>query len=295
MSEHDGATDRDSVPVEWRRLNAERVRPPLLRRVPYVECKLEHPTIEPTGVDEGFFPDAVPYPLEGSDRVFYWRPALTADSAIGGPWELACATTVALGGRTSLPAQPPAVTAAEEGGVSLVVDGTVGGDSTTVSLESYAAPAVELAAVSDAALDLVIDDRRERVGVGDRRRIRLAEQTVRPLAADREPTTVRPELVVRYPGRRELHHPAPAADYRLFPSFGLDLTTVPRPLSVPTAAGELDDDALAACLGVDLAERPYPERLLWQAFAYTAFDPHSNRVPELTQLRTGHLVLATPE
>lgn len=104
-------------------------------------------------------------------------------------------------------------------------------------------------------------------------------------------TTVTPELVVRYPGSRELHHPAPGADYRLFPSFGLELDDLPDPVPVPTTAGELDDAALATALGVDLSERPYPERVLWQAFAYTAFDPHSETTPELAQLEDGHLVV----
>jgi hypothetical protein len=31
--------------------------------------------------------------------------------------------------------------------------------------------------------------------------------------------------------------------------------------------------------------------VLWQAFAYTAFDPHADATPELAQLETGHLVL----
>lgn len=64
------------------------------------------------------------------------------------------------------------------------------------------------------------------------------------------------------------------------------------PLAVPTANGELDHEALAASLGVDLSARPYPERVLWQAFAYTAFDPHADSVPELWQFPTGHLALS---
>lgn len=33
--------------------------------------------------------------------------------------------------------------------------------------------------------------------------------------------------------------------------------------SASTTAGELDDGELATKLGVDLAERPYPEQVLW--------------------------------
>lgn len=126
---------------------------------------------------------------------------------------------------------------------------------------------------------------------GKRRRIRLSEQRVEPAGRDEGRTTATPELVVRYPGRRELHHPAPGAAYRLFPSFGLDLDAVPNPVSVPTAAGELNDVALADELGVDLSRRPYPERVLWRAFAFTTFDPHGDTPRELTQLETGHIVL----
>jgi hypothetical protein len=59
---------------------------------------------------------------------------------------------------------------------------------------------------------------------------------------------------------------------------------------VPTTAGELDDAALATAVGVELSARPYPERALWQAFAYTAFDPHADAAPALAQLPDGRIV-----
>jgi hypothetical protein len=54
---------------------------------------------------------------------------------------------------------------------------------------------------------------------------------------------------------------------------------------------ELDDTALATQLGVDLSQRPYPERILWQAFTHTAFGRHTDAVPEVSRLGTNHLVL----
>lgn len=152
-------------------------------------------------------------------------------------------------------------------------------------------PALSIDSQSGTEIDLTVNETGYSVSVGERRRIRLAEQCVQPTDEDSEPTTVTPELVVRYPGRRELHHPARGGTYRLFPSFDLELDEVPNPLPIPTTADELDDTALATRLGVDLSRRPYPERVLWQAFAYTAFDPHTDATPELTQLDMGHIVL----
>ncbi|WP_199722779.1 hypothetical protein [Haloplanus aerogenes] len=144
---------------------------------------------------------------------------------------------------------------------------------------------------TETAIALTVAGSEYTIATGERRRIRLSEQRVEPAEHEGGPTTVTPELVVRYPGRRELHHPAMDTDYRLFPSFGLDLDTLPNPISVPTEAGELDDGALADELGVHRSDRPYPERVLWQAFAYTTFDPRDDTPPELTQLETGHIVL----
>ncbi|MFC6729124.1 hypothetical protein ACFQDG_10775, partial [Natronoarchaeum mannanilyticum] len=113
--------------------------------------------------------------------------------------------------------------------------------------------------------------------------------------ADGGHVSVTPELAVRFPGERELHHPASGGGYRLFPSFGLELAAVPSPVPSPTANGELDHATLAASLGVDLSGRPYPERVLWQAFAYEAFDPHADAARRLAQFPDGHVALLSTE
>ncbi|WP_135365677.1 hypothetical protein [Halosimplex halophilum] len=283
------SADGDRVPVEWRRVSLDGAPSPVVRRVPYLELKLEHPDLEPTGRGDRFFPDAVPYELDGRPRVFYWRPALDASTCPDG-WVAACATTHGLAGFGSLPTAPPPLVSGHGEATVVVVDGAVGGDATTARVRSYDPPAVRVDAVTESAVELTVAGAVREVPVGERRRFELAEQRVEPADVDGE-TAVAPELVVRYPGRRELHHPVPGTDSRVFPSFGLDLDDLSNPLPVPTAAGELDDAALATAVGVDLSERPYPERALWQAFAYTAFDPHADAAPTLGQLPDGRIVL----
>lgn len=286
-------TAGDSAVLEWRRMEPDAVSPPVVERVPYLELKLQHPALEPTGYADQFFPDAIPYELGGTSRAFYWRPSLASAAISPDDWRLACATTHELAGIASLPASGPALTTEDGANVTVVVGGTVAGDATTAHLQSYAPPSISIEAVSDSTVELAVDGTTHHVAAGDRRRLLLADQSVDPVGAETTQATVTPELVARYPGRREVHHPAPGSTYRLFPSFGLEIGEISNPLCVPTTAGELDDGALATALGVDLAERPYPERVLWQAFAYTAFDPHSEVVPELTQRPTGHIVLRT--
>ncbi|MFB6195272.1 MAG: hypothetical protein ABEI80_03810 [Haloplanus sp.] len=283
-------TDGESTTVEWRLASPDAVSAPITRTVPYLELKLEHPDLEPGGYGDRFFPDIVPYELDGTRRVFYWRPALTPGSDEPSDWTLSCATTHGLAGFDGLPAGGPTLVSDGATGTMVVVEGTIGGDATMRRVRSYAVPDVRIVGLSAAAAELRVAGTDYRIPSGGRRRIRLAERRVEPLDGG-EGTTVTPELVVRYPGRRELHHPAPGATYRVFPSFGLDLAEVPNPLPIPTATDQLDDAALAANLGVDLSRRPYPERVLWQAFAYTAFDPRAEATPELTQLHSGHIVL----
>lgn len=281
------------VPVEWRRAPVDAVATPILRQQPYVEIKLEHPTLDPDSHGERFFPDVVPYELDGTSRIFYWRPSLVAATGDPNSWRLTCATTHDLTGFHSIPAEGPPILTESGSTTALVVDGTVGGDTTTCHVRSYSVPDVSIEGLYPSDIELVVDGAKYTVSTGERRRIRLDDRRVEPVGEDASPTTVTPELVVRYPGQRELHHPARGASYRLFPSFGLDLATVQNPLPVPTVADELDHSALAEDVGVDLTARPYPERVLWQAFAYTAFDPHAGAVPELTQLGSGHIVLST--
>lgn len=287
----DGSTDENRETVEWRSLSADEVSSPIVQRLPYLELKLEHPGLDPSGFGNRFFPDAVPYELDGTRRVFYWRPALRSTAGDADDWELAIATTDELAGIGSLPATAPQLTGQNGNETLVVVDGTVAGESTTRRVWSYTVPQVSIGSLADSKIALTVDGTEYSVPVGERRRIQLAEQRVEPVSEDHESRMVTPELVARYPGRRELHHPSPNGAYRLFPSFGLNLEELPNPLPVPSAAGELDDTALAEQLGVDLAQRPYPERVLWQAFAHTAFGQHSETTPELTQSETRHIIL----
>lgn len=291
MTDETTAGDDTRTTVEWQLVPPRAVPSPIVQRLPYLELKLEHPDLDPTGCGNRFFPDAVPYELGETPRVFYWRPALAPSSGEPRDWRLACATTHELAGIGSLPADVPRLVTERASGTTLLVDGTVGGDATTNRVTSYAVPDVSVDCRSDSTVELTVDGTEYGMSAGERRRIRLGERRVEPVDADGGSTTTAPELVVRFPGRRELHHPARGATYRLFPSFDLDLDEVPDPLPVPTAAEELDHAALATELGIDLSRRPYPERVLWQALAYTAFDPHADAPPELTQLATGHVVL----
>lgn len=277
--------------VGWRAVPPETVSAPLVKRLPYLEVKLEHPELEPTGHGERFFPDVVPYELDGTPRVFYWRPALAPTADDPDDWKLACATTHELTGFDALPTERPSLVTREGDGTMLVVSGTIGGETTMRHVESYTAPTLSIDTCSDSEVEVTVAGVEYSVSNGQRRRIRLDERRVDPSDADDDPVTAVPELVVRYPSLRELHHPAPEATYRLFPSFGIELDEIPHPLSVPTAGDEIDDDRLAAQLGVDLSQRPYPERVLWQAFVYTAFNPHSDVTPTMTQLESGHFVL----
>lgn len=187
-------------------------------------------------------------------------------------WRGVCATTSQLRPvRYQSSVVPDALVSGSDGGVELAVDGTIGGDTTVAVVESYTVPAVGIGELSPTSLSVSIDGNRHEFEPGTRTHLQLPARHVRPVESG--PRTITPELHVRFPDERELHHPALGAECRLFPSFGLDLGRIPDPVAVPTANGELNHEALAERLGVDLAARPYPERVLWQAFAYTVFDP----------------------
>lgn len=290
------AGETETATVEWRRLSPDGIAPPIVETVPSLELKLEHPDLEATGRREQFFPDAVPYDLDGERRVFYWRPALVAGAtgAESSTWRLACATTHGLAGITDFPAAPPALASEEEGEegeiVHAVVGGTVAGDATTAGLSAYDLPRVRIEDVSSDSVDLAVGDRSVTVAAGLRRTLDLEPRRV-TLADRHAETTTEPTLSVRFPGERTLHHPALGASYRYFPSFGIDLDPVASPLTVPTTVGELDHEALAEQLGVDLSARPYPERVLWHAFAHAAFDPHAAGDARICQLDSGQLVV----
>ncbi|MFB6197101.1 MAG: hypothetical protein ABEI52_02365 [Halobacteriaceae archaeon] len=288
-----GSTDANATTVSVRRCSPTGLAPPIVRRVPYLELKLEHRGIEPTGNTEQFYPDAVPYETATTNRVFYWRNALGATSPAPSEWQLAYATTDALLGIDDPPKRSPSLTTDSTPGTTVVVDGTIAGDARTVCLDRYSSPDVQFETVSESRVELSVDGDLFPVSAGDRRRIELSEQYVDPISDGQQRTTVTPVLAVRFPGKREIHHPGAGATYRLFPSFGLEIGELPDVMTVPTMAGELDHTALAERLDVDLSNRPYPVRVLWQAFAYTAFDPHDGGPPRLTQLQSGHIVLHT--
>lgn len=284
-------TDRPTE-IRWERASGADRSAPIVERRPSVELALEHPDLEPTAYGESFFPDAVPYACEGTHRVFYWRPTLEPGSGEPSEWIGVCATPVSLSPITARGSTDFDLVSRRDETTAVIVDGTIAGDSTRALVESYAVPDVRIRALSDSRLELLVEGSAVVVPAGTRRHVPLAERTVNRVDGEDGPTETTPELRVRFPGKRELHHPALGANYRLFPSFGLDLEAVPSPLAVPTANGELDHEALAESLGVDLSDRPYPERVLWQAFAYTAFDPHADSVPVLWQFPTGHLALS---
>jgi hypothetical protein len=68
----------DTASIRWGQVRPADCPKPLVHETAYVECKLEHPNLEPTAFGDSFFPDAVPYQDENCHRVFYWRPVLDA-------------------------------------------------------------------------------------------------------------------------------------------------------------------------------------------------------------------------
>lgn len=287
----DGSSSTDRTTVDWQLLSPDEVTPPIVRRRPYLELKLEHPALEPSGIGDRLFPDAVPYELDAVPRVFYWRPSLAHATGPARNWELLCATTHELLGIDSLPADVPPLVTQGASSMSLVVNGTIAGDAMTSHVRSYSVPNISVDSCSTSRIELTIEGTEYGISAGERRRIHLSEQSVEPATGESESQMVTPILAVRYPGQRELHHPAREATYRLFPSFGLDIEEIPNPLPIPTAASSLDETALAKDLNLDLSQRPYPERVLWQALTHTGFGPHTETMPELTQLESGHIVL----
>lgn len=288
----DSVSAAETTDVEWEYVSHADLPEPIVRRVPYVELKLEHPDLDPSRYGESFFPDAVPYASGDDHRVFYWRPTLGAATSDPSAWAGVCATTDSLSAVTRDESHAPVLVSRqgeEREATEIVVEGTIAGDSTTTRVESYAVPDVEIRDLSGPRVELLADEEPHVVSAGERRRASLSERTVELPDRDGGPRSVGPQLVVRFPGERELHHPALGAEYRLFPSFGLELDALPASVAVPRTNGELDYAALAESLGVELSARPYPERVLWQAFAYTAFDPHADAVPRLSQFPTGHL------
>lgn len=292
-----------TTPISWTRGGGDRPAP-LAKRVPYVELRLEHPSLEADRFGDAFFPDAIPYDYRDERRAFYWRSVLPPDGPEPADWTGVCATTHGLRALTDDGTRPPPLwtrdgTNGDEAASDadtvreLVVDGTVAGDSRVAAVRDYSPPAIAVRSADADAVSLETPAGSRSVAAGERTTVELPTQSVRS-ATDGESRTVTPRLRVRYPGPRTLYHPARGADAALFPAFGLDLETLPNPVPVPTAAGELDDRGLAAALGIDLSERPYPERVLWQALAYGAFDPHRETEPRFSQPGEDLLRLENP-
>ena len=288
-------TAGETVDVEWLRADGERADP-LVARAPYLELALEHPGLDATHADGRFFPDAVPFRLADEFRVFYWRSVLPAGAHGGGAPSGFWATTHELrllGAGTGALAGPQFFTG--DGDVhELVVDGTVAGDSTGARVRDYTPPRVAVQSLDAERAVVATGDETVTVPAGETATVELPEQTVLPEEGS-ERESVTPALRVRFPGERTVYHPPVGGDRALFPSFGLDLASVPNTLAVPTAHGELDHGALADVLDVELGARPFAERTLWQAFAYAAFDPHRDEPPRIRQTETGLLVVANPE
>jgi|AntRauMinimDraft_4_1070384.scaffolds.fasta_scaffold00139_30 hypothetical protein len=287
-------TAGEAVDVEWVRADGERPDP-LVERAPYLELALEHPDLDATHADGRYFPDAVPYRLDGERRVFYWRSVLPGGvrdgGAPGGFW----ATTHELrplGAGTGGLAGPELSSA--DGDVhEVVVDGTVAGDSTTARVEGYSPPRIAVRSLDADSAVVAACDETVTVQAGGTATVEFPEQPVVP-EGESGRVSVTPVLRARFPGERVVYHPPVGGERALFPSFGLDLARVPNPVAVPTAHGELDHGALADVLSVDLGSRPFAERTLWQAFAYAAFDPHREEPPRIRQTDGGLLVVANP-
>lgn len=277
------STGSSTASISWRRLETE-PREPIVFEGPYVELKLEHPGLEATRFRDAFFPDAIPYRLGDEHRIFYWRSAFQPATLAPKNWDGLCATTHALTAVTHEKPSGPRLWTRRDDCHELVVDGTIAGDSTTIGVRGYATPDILVSSITPEKVRLDVADDSIFVSADSRRSVQLPPQTVSPLSEATSEVTISPRLVVRYPGTRTVYHPALGGEYALFPSFGLDIDDFPNPIPVPTNNGELDHHALSSMLEVDLSDRPYPERVLWQAFAYNAFDPSREGAPQLTQL-----------
>ncbi len=277
----------------WERVSADQIEPPIQVGLPYVELKLEHPDVEPTQFSNSFFPDVVPYQIGAEHRIFYWRSALSAGHAPLAQWAGVCATAHRVEPITTGKSMAPTLVTTADATHVVVVDGIIGGESTEAILSQYEPPRILVDRVTADAVVLDTPAGRRRVSSGNREQIELLPQRVR-VGDSKKRICVTPQLHIRYPGQRVVYHPAPDATYALFPSFGLTLDDVPNPVSIPQTGDDLDDTALTAAFGVDLSARPYAERVLWQAFAYTSFSPHRESPPQLAQLDSGLLAVLNP-
>lgn len=288
---NDGTLSDTSATVDWEYVAPTSFEPPLVWTGPYVECKLEHSALEPTCVGDQFFPDSVPYRTDSEQRIFYWRSRLPDVPPPPDTWTGLCATTHELVSLVHGAVRSPTLFQTCDTGHEVVVDGTIVGDSKTALVSTYPRPDIELRHITEECVEFAVEDEPVLVPAGERKRVELSERTIETQYGTSVVATA--ELVVRYPGTWTTYHPAPGGEYHLFPSFDVSLEDVPQPLRVPTRWGELDHEALAADLGIERTAQAYPERVLWQAFAYTAFEPNAVRPAELTQFPTGLIAVRT--
>lgn len=279
--------------VTWNHSRQEQ-SPPIIQDVPYAEMKLEHDHLEEARMGSRFFPAAIPYRLGREHRVFFWRPFLPDSHPNLSSWDGVCATTHELLPIDNQAGVRPRLWTQQHGIHELVVDGTVAGDLSTVALRDYQPPNVSIKSITASQIELDAGGTAIHVQRGSQQSVALPTQSVCPHSTENDVTDVEPRLDVRYPGERTIYHPNSDTNYAVFPSFDLDIRDIPNPVHVPVVNGELDHVTLASRIGVDLSKRPYPERVLWEAFAYQAFDPNRDGVPRLAQCPSGLILLENP-
>lgn len=278
-------------PVSWIQSHGD-LPPPIARELLYVEMKLTHDTLDGNRVGSRFFPAAIPYQYEEEYRVFFWRPFLSECEVASSSWDGLCATTHDLQPIINRAPVSPRLWTRRNDGIEVVVDGTVAGESTSVVLQAYQPPAISIESATPDGIQINVDGTSIHVQSDSQRTVRLSDQIVS--APGTGELSLEPKLDVRYPGQRTVYHPNPEMEEAVFPSFGLDIREIPGQIRVPMENGELDHVSLAAKIGVDLTNRPYAERVLWQAFAYQTFDPHRASNPRLSQGKSGLIRLLNP-
>jgi|GEM_PF-773679 len=306
---HDGARESTG---HWTHVPASTVTTPIVVESPYVELALEHPDLPATRMGGAFWPAAVPYEFDGEHRVFYWRdeldagtPEPTADAVLADARGWVATPDTLIPGQKRGQEFVGLAADTDAGGHEVVVDATIAGDSTSTHVDGYQPPRIVIREQTADSVTVAGNGHITRVSAGNSEQIELPAQTVTLLdsptnpasevnhdVGDRVETT--PVLCARHPGTRRLYHPAPGSDYLLFPSFGIDLPTDSGRVPGDPDSVERDLDAIADSLGAALSGRPYPERVVWEAFVYAAFDPDRAGAVELTQFENGLLAVHDP-
>jgi len=286
----DEPSTRSPEAVRWERAPAGSFRDPITVEVPYLELTLEHPGLEPTELGESFFPTRFPTFSMASNgcstggtrspRSIRARPIGVASARRRTNWRrshrgrltrrrsTARTESVRRGGRrdrrgaTRRQRVCALLRTASRYGRRHHRGGCHGRDG----------------------------GRQLRIPVGDRASISLPERQVTLEEQTNRRRRSRRGCPFGIPASKRSITPIRLPEYRLFPSFDLDLDAG-RPVTIPTSHDELEPIALADTLDVDLVSRPYPERVLWQAFAFEVFDPHRDGCPRLAQYPSGLLAV----